>query len=62
MVIINIILAKIPETRPIAILLSEKWDLQVESEDVMKKRKMLLTSLKNKFDAIGARKKKNKNK
>jgi predicted PurR-regulated permease PerM len=29
MVIINIILSRIPETRPIAVLLSEKWKLPV---------------------------------
>jgi predicted PurR-regulated permease PerM len=50
MVIINIILAKIPSTRWLAILLSEKWELQVEGwEEVMKTRKKLLKSLKNKF-------------
>jgi predicted PurR-regulated permease PerM len=52
MVIINIILSKIPATRPIAILLSEKWDLQVESEDVEKRRKRLIKSLKDKFEGI----------
>jgi hypothetical protein len=58
MVIVNIILAKIPATRPIAILLSEKWDLQVESEDVVKRRKKLLESLKSKFDKTDIKKKK----
>lgn len=45
MVIINIILAKIPITRPIAILLSEKWELEVDSGDaVIKNRKKILKS------------------
>jgi predicted PurR-regulated permease PerM len=58
MVIVNIILAKIPATKPIAILLSEKWDLQVESQDVIDKRKKLLKSFKDRFDTIDLRKKK----
>lgn len=50
MVIINIILAKIPVTRPIAILLSEKWELEVEwGEDVVKTRKKLFKKIKDKF-------------
>lgn len=50
MVIINIILAKIPVTKPIAILLSEKWDLQIDdSEEVAKNRKKILKSFKEKF-------------
>ncbi len=51
MVIINIILAKIPVTRPLAILLSEKWELQVEwGEEVVKSRKKLLSKIKGKFN------------
>ena len=50
MVIINIILAKIPATRWIAILLSEKWDLQVEWwEKVIKTRKRIIRNIKSKF-------------
>jgi len=50
MVIINIIFAKIPATRPIAILLSEKWELQVEWwEEVIKARREILKWIKNKF-------------
>ncbi len=49
MVTINIILARIPETRGIAILLSEKWYLQVEA--VEKKKKTIL-------DKVGFKKKK----
>lgn len=50
MVIINIIFAKIPATRPIAILLSEKWDLQIQSyEEVEKTRKIFLKKVKEKF-------------
>lgn len=52
MVIINIILAEIPAMRPIAILLSEKWDLQIELNKVIKNRKKLLKSFKSKFDVI----------
>lgn len=47
MVIINIILAKIPVTRPLAILLSEKWELQVEWwVDVVNSRKKLINKIK----------------
>ena len=43
MVIINIILAKIPITRNIAILLSEKWELQIDwVDEVVKTKKRLL--------------------
>jgi hypothetical protein len=50
MVIINIILGKIPATRPIAILLSEKWELQIQSnEEVEKMRKKILRKVKEKF-------------
>ena len=42
MVIINIILAKIPKTRNIAILLSEKWELQIDwVHEVVKTKKKL---------------------
>lgn len=61
MVIINIILAKIPVTRPIAILLSEKWDLQVDaSEQAVENRKKLLNDFKEKFIHIKKQKKKKK--
>lgn len=47
MVIINIILAKIPVTKPLAILLSEKWDLQVDWwDEVLKTRRQLFNSVK----------------
>jgi AI-2 transport protein TqsA len=50
MVIINIILSKFPSTRSLAILLSEKWDLQVDNEaEVMQNRKQLFNSVKNKL-------------
>jgi len=50
MVIINIILSKFPSTRSIAILLSEKGELQVDNEEeVMKNRKLLFNSVKNKL-------------
>ncbi len=43
MVILNIIFAKIPSTRNIAILLSEKWELQIDWwEEVVKTRKKLV--------------------
>ena len=50
MVIINIILAKIPETRPIAVLFSEKWELEVDtSETVVKNRKKVMKTIMDKF-------------
>ena len=50
MVIINIILSKFPSTRSIAILLSEKGELQVDNEEeVMKNRKQLFNSVKSKL-------------
>ena len=50
MVIINIILAKIPSTRWLAILLSEKWELQVEGgEEVIKSRRQLIRNIKSRF-------------
>ncbi|MDD3793828.1 MAG: AI-2E family transporter [Candidatus Gracilibacteria bacterium] len=53
MVIINIILAKMPVTRPIAILLSEKGELQIDdSDEVSKNRKKILKSFKEKFGKI----------
>lgn len=56
MVIINIILAKIPVTRPLAILLSEKWELQVEWwDEVVKTRRNLVNKIKWK---LGKKKKK----
>jgi uncharacterized Ntn-hydrolase superfamily protein len=59
MVIINIILAKIEVTRPVAILLSEKWDLQVDWwEEVIKERRKLLDSIKQKMKVKNKNKKK----
>ena len=50
MVIINIILAKIPSTKPIAILLSEKWELKIDTdEEVTKTRKRFLNKIKDKI-------------
>lgn len=50
MVIINIVLSKIPATKPFAILLSEKWDLQVNWwDEVLKTRKKVLSNIKNKI-------------
>ena len=49
MVIINIILSEIPSTHSIAVLLSEKWELQIASEEVAKERKKLLNKIKDKF-------------
>lgn len=50
MVIINIILAKIPATRPIAILMSEKGDLEVDWwEEVIKHRRNFFNNFKEKF-------------
>ena len=50
MVMINIVFAKIPSTRPIAILLSEKWELQIEGDvEVVKTRKKLVDKVKGKF-------------
>ena len=50
MVIINIILSEISATRSIAILLSEKWDLQIEAEEVVITRKKFLNKFKWKFN------------
>lgn len=50
MVIINIILAKIPTTKPIAILLSEKGELKIESdEEVLQTRRKFLKKIKDKI-------------
>ena len=50
MVIINIILAKIPATRSIAILLSEKWELQIDwGEEIVKTRKRVIAKITKKF-------------
>lgn len=50
MVILNIVFAKIPSMRPIAILLSEKWELQVEwGEEVIKTRRRVLKKITEKF-------------
>ena len=50
MVIINIILSKIPETRSIAIMLSEKWELRIETEEeVNETRKKILHKIKDKI-------------
>jgi predicted PurR-regulated permease PerM len=50
MVIINIVLAKIPSTRPIAILLSEKWELQIEGDvEVEKTRRKFVNHVRKKF-------------
>lgn len=49
-VILNIILAKIPATRSIAVLLSEKWQLEMDPEDEVKEtRKELLNKVKQRF-------------
>jgi len=50
MVIINIILAKIPTTKPIAILLSEKWELKIDTEEeIIKTRKKFLNKIRDKI-------------
>ena len=50
MVIINIILSKIPATRSLAILLSEKWELQVDWwEEVIKTRKRVMKKITDKI-------------
>ena len=50
MVIINIILAKIPATRSFAILLSEKWELQVDwGEEIIKTRRRVMKKITEKF-------------
>lgn len=50
MVIINIILSKFEQTRPIAILLSEKWEVQVFSnEEAWNENKKIIEKIKKKF-------------
>lgn len=60
MVIINIIFAKIEATKPIAILFSEKWELQVDGGEALENRQKLFNSVKNKFHTDKKIKKKNK--
>lgn len=53
MVIINIILSKFETTRPLAVLLSEKWDLNVtDDESVSITKKELIQNVKKKIDMI----------
>lgn len=53
MVILNIILAKIPQTRPLAILLSEKWVLDVYDKEKLKvSKKNIFLKIKNKIRKI----------
>lgn len=53
MVIINIILSKFETTRPIAVLLSEKWELDVnDEENVTLTKKELIQNVKKKIDLI----------
>lgn len=54
MVIMNIILSKFDQTKPIAVFLSEKWDLQVIWSNEFKDKKKIINDIKKKF------KKKNK--
>lgn len=50
MVIINIVLWKIPATRSIAILLSEKWELRINNdEEIEKIRRKILRKIREKF-------------
>ena len=50
MVIINIILAKIPETRSLAILLSEKWELKIDTDkDIIETRQKFIQNIRNKL-------------
>jgi ElaB/YqjD/DUF883 family membrane-anchored ribosome-binding protein len=61
MVIINIILSKFPETRSIAILLSEKGELQVENvEEVQENRQKLIKTVRAKFSKNEKKHKKSK--
>lgn len=63
MVIINIIFAKIETTKSIAILFSEKWELQVDGWiEASENRQKLLNSVKNKFHKEKKKTKKIKNK
>lgn len=53
MVIINIILSKFETTRSIAILLSEKWELNVKSDDVTQmNKKELIYNVKKRLEVI----------
>ena len=49
MVIINIILSNIKITKPIAVLMSEKWEIKTDFWVVHKHKKRLLHHLKKKF-------------
>ncbi len=50
MVIINIVLAKIPETRSFAILLSEKWELKMDTDtDIIKTRQQFIQNIQEKI-------------
>lgn len=52
MVIMNIILSKFEQTRPIAIFLSEKWELENEiEENFIDKKQKIIEKIKNKFKA-----------
>jgi predicted PurR-regulated permease PerM len=48
-VIINIILAHIPATRSIAILLSEKWNIKIGDDDSLSKWRFMLKKMKKKI-------------
>lgn len=53
MVIINIIFSKFETTRPIAILLSEKWELDVTSQETTEmNKKELIANVKKKLEII----------
>ncbi len=53
MVIMNIIFSKFEATRPVAILLSEKWELDVHaSRDVSQNKKELLDNVKKRLEII----------
>jgi len=49
MVIINIILSNIKVTRPLAILMSEKWEIKTDFWIIKNKKNKLLKRIKNKF-------------
>jgi len=46
MVIINIILSRFPSTRPIAILLSEKWELDIQTQPIIDEVKKSIKKIK----------------
>jgi hypothetical protein len=53
MVIINITLSRFDTTRPIAILLSEKWELDVhDEENTTLTKKELIQNVKKKIELI----------